>query len=43
MKRFLYALRLWLWFAARGSNTEPFSWFLKQYDIREAIYKGEDI
>ena len=44
MKRYLYAVRLWCWFAVRPyARYEPFSWYLQHYDKRQAIVRGEDI
>jgi hypothetical protein len=44
MRRFLYALRLWAWFAARDEPKRkvPFSWFLEAYDRRQGIFRGEE-
>jgi hypothetical protein len=43
MKRFLYALRLWAWFAVRPyARDEPFRWFLDAYDRRQANFRGEE-
>ncbi len=41
MRRLLYALRLWAWFAARDSLNRPFVWFLHQYDKRQENFRGE--
>lgn len=41
MTRFLYAVRLWAWFACRDEpkRVMPFSWFLECYDRRHGMYK----
>lgn len=41
-QRFLYASRLWAWFAARDAVTQPFPWFLAQYDKRQENFRGDD-
>lgn len=37
MRRWLYAVRLWAWFAVRVPDAElqPFRWFLEAYDLRQ--------